>query len=126
MFARPDYLGPLLKTPTAKSLVHHSAGVADVRDESDREGMRVVVEPKRGVDPAVILNSLYQTTTLQSRFPVNMVAIVNRQPETLSLKDCLRHFLDFRIEVVEKRARWVRSGLNGASDVSGVFSSGCD
>ncbi|KAK9813725.1 hypothetical protein WJX73_005461 [Symbiochloris irregularis] len=80
-------------------------GVADVRDESDREGMRVVVEPKRGVDPAVILNSLYQTTTLQSRFPVNMVAIVNRQPEKLSLKDCLRHFLDFRIEVVEKRAR---------------------
>lgn len=82
-----------------------TAGVADVRDESDREGMRVVVEPKRGVDPAVILNSLYQTTSLQSRFPVNMVAIVNRQPEMLSLRDCLRHFLDFRIEVVEKRAR---------------------
>lgn len=80
-------------------------GISDVRDESDREGMRVVIEPKRGNSPDVILNALYQHTALQSRFSANVVAIVNGQPETLSLKQCLQHFLDFRRDVVERRAR---------------------
>jgi len=72
------------------------AGVADVRDESDREGMRMVVEVKRGSNPEVVLNSLYQHTQLQKRFSCNMVALVGSAPRTLGLKDFLSLFLDFR------------------------------
>lgn len=95
-----------MQTPCcADDLFCICAGISDVRDESDREGMRVVIEPKRGNSPDVILNALYQHTALQSRFSANVVAIVNGQPETLSLKQCLQHFLDFRRDVVERRAR---------------------
>ena len=80
-------------------------GVSDVRDESDRSGMRVVVEVRRGAYPRVVLNTLYKTTALQTRFSVNTVALVNGTPRTLPLKECLQHFLEFRKGVVERRAR---------------------
>jgi len=70
--------------------------VADVRDESDRDGMRMVVEVKRGFSPEVVLNSLYQHTQLQKRFSCNMVALDGSKPRTLGLKDLLCLFLDFR------------------------------
>lgn len=79
-------------------------GVSDVRDESDRNGMRVVVEVKKGASPEVLLNNLYKHTTLQGRFSCNMVALVDGQPKSLDLKAFLTHFLDFRCEVVRKRA----------------------
>ena len=72
------------------------AGVSDVRDESDRDGMRVVVEIKRGFNAEVALNNLYKQTELQKRFSCNLVALVGNTPKTLCLKDFLVHFLDFR------------------------------
>ena len=71
-------------------------GISDVRDESDREGMRVVVELKRGTNAEVVLNNLYKHTQLQKRFSCNLVALVAGTPRTLSLKDFLSHFLEFR------------------------------
>ncbi|KAK9837232.1 hypothetical protein WJX81_000248 [Elliptochloris bilobata] len=81
-------------------------GISDVRDESDRDGMRVVVEVKRGSSASVVLNSLYKQTALQGRFPCNMVALVGGTPQTLTLKQFLQHFLDFRCEVIGRRARF--------------------
>lgn len=71
-------------------------GVSDVRDESDRDGMRVVVELRRGSNAEVVVNNLYKQTSLQTTFPCNMVALVDKTPHTLNLKQFLEHFLDFR------------------------------
>ena len=71
-------------------------GVSDVRDESDRDGMRVVVELRRGANAEVVVNNLYKQTNLQTTFPCNMVALVDKTPQTLNLKQFLEHFLDFR------------------------------
>jgi DNA gyrase subunit A len=79
-------------------------GVADLRDESNRQGMRVVVELRADAPEEVVLNQLYKTTPLQSTFGVNMLALVRGRPELLSLPHALRHFLDFRREVVTRRA----------------------
>jgi len=79
-------------------------GISDLRDESDRQGMRVVVELKKDIDEQVVLNNLYKLSPMQSTFGVNMVALVNNRPQTLGLVALLRHFLDFRKEVVRRRA----------------------
>ena len=71
-------------------------GVSDVRDESDRDGMRVVVELRRGANAEVVRNQLYKQTSLQTTFACNMVALVDNTPQTLNLKQFLSHFLDFR------------------------------
>jgi len=82
------------------------AGVSDLRDESNRQGLRVVIELKREAPEEVILNQLYKMTPLQTTFGVNLLALVNGRPQVLSLKECLRHFLDFRREVVIRRATY--------------------
>jgi DNA gyrase subunit A len=79
-------------------------GISDLRDESDRRGMRVVIELKKDVDEQVVLNQLYKLSPMQSTFGVNMVALVNNRPQTLGLVALLQHFLDFRREVVRRRA----------------------
>jgi DNA gyrase subunit A len=79
-------------------------GISDVRDESDRRGMRVVVELKKDADDQVVLNQLFKLTPMQSTFGVNMVALVRNRPQTLGLPALLQHFLDFRREVVRRRA----------------------
>ena len=81
-------------------------GISDVRDESDRDGMRVVVELKRGEQPEVILNNLYKHTQLQENFGMIMLAIVNGQPKTLPLIDALQLFIDHRVSVVRRRAAY--------------------
>jgi DNA gyrase subunit A len=78
-------------------------GIADMRDESDRDGMRIVIELKRGEQPEVILNNLYKHTQLQETFGMIMLAIVNGQPRTLSLVDALQLFIDHRVNVVRRR-----------------------
>ncbi len=80
-------------------------GVGDLRDESDRSGMRVVVELKRDASAEVVLNQLYRFTPLQSSFPVNALALNRGRPEQLGLKDMLTAFIDFREEVVVRRTR---------------------
>ncbi|ACX51183.1 DNA gyrase, A subunit [Ammonifex degensii KC4] len=81
-------------------------GVADLRDESDRSGIRVVVELKRDADPQVILNRLYKHTQLEETFGVIMLALVNGQPEVLSLKEMMRHYLNHQKEVVVRRCQY--------------------
>ena len=78
-------------------------GISDLRDESDREGMRIVIELKRDVVPDVILNQLYKMTPLQDSFGVILLAIVDGRPRLLTLKDALLHFLEHRREVVRRR-----------------------
>ncbi|KAL7120287.1 hypothetical protein ACP275_02G114300 [Erythranthe tilingii] len=81
-------------------------GISDIRDESDRSGMRIVIELKRGSEPSIVLNNLYRLTALQSTFSCNMVGILNGQPKLMGLKELLQAFLDFRCSVVERRAKY--------------------
>jgi DNA gyrase subunit A len=81
-------------------------GISDVRDESDREGMRIVVELRRGEQPEVILNNLYKHTQLQETFGMILLAIVNGQPRTLSLTEAIQLFIDHRVNVVRRRTAY--------------------
>ncbi len=81
-------------------------GISEVRDESDRHGMRIVVELKRDAVPQVVLNKLFKLTPMQSSFGVIYLAIVNGQPRVLKLKEILEHFIDFRREVVRRRTEY--------------------
>jgi len=81
-------------------------GVADIRDESDREGMRAVIEIKRGEHPEVILNNLYKHTQLQTSFGIIMLAIVDKQPKVLNLLDMMRYFISHRQDVIKRRTRF--------------------
>jgi len=78
-------------------------GITDLRDESDRRGMRMVIELRRDMNPQVVLNHLFKRTALETSFGINMLAIVAGQPRVLSLKEILEHFLDFRRDVVTRR-----------------------
>ncbi|MBS3848640.1 DNA gyrase subunit A [Devosia sp. BSSL-BM10] len=88
-------------------------GIADMRDESDRNGMRVVVEIKRDALPEVVLNQLYRFTPLQSSFGCNFVALNGGKPQLMNLREMLQAFIDFRHQVVTRRARFL---LNKARD----------
>ncbi|MFT9071315.1 DNA gyrase subunit A [Gluconobacter potus] len=88
-------------------------GISDIRDESDRSGMRVVIELKRDATPDVVLNQLYRFTQLQTSFSANMLALDDGKPRTMGLKDILEAFLRFREEVILRRARF---DLNKARD----------
>ncbi|TET71939.1 MAG: DNA gyrase subunit A [Candidatus Aminicenantes bacterium] len=81
-------------------------GIADIRDESDREGMRIVIEIKKGEFPEVILNNLYKHTSLQTSFGIIMLAIVDKQPKVLSLFDMMHYFIAHRQDVVRRRTRF--------------------
>ncbi|RCL06366.1 DNA gyrase subunit A [Acetobacter pasteurianus] len=88
-------------------------GIADIRDESDRSGMRVVIEIKRDATPEVVLNQLYRFTQLQTSFGVNMLALDGGKPRLMGLKDVLEAFIAFREEVILRRSRFE---LNKARD----------
>lgn len=81
-------------------------GIAEIRDESDRQGMRIVYVLKMDAIPNVVLNQLYKFTQLQSSFSINNIALVNGRPEQLNLKDMIRHFVDHRHEVVVRRTEF--------------------
>jgi DNA gyrase subunit A len=80
--------------------------IADIRDESDRRGMRMVIELKRGVIPKVVLNKLYKHTALQTTFGVNMVALVDGVPRTLSLREIIGHYVDHQRDVIVRRTKY--------------------
>ena len=82
------------------------AGISEIRDESDRNGMRIVYEIKRDANPNVVLNKLYKYTYLQTSFSVNNIALVNGRPIVLNLKDLITHFVDHRHEVVIRRSKY--------------------
>jgi DNA gyrase subunit A len=81
-------------------------GISDIRDESDRTGMRIVFELKREAISNVVLNKLYKFTALQTSFSVNNICLVNGRPELVNLKDLIRHFIDFRHEVIIRRTKF--------------------
>ena len=81
-------------------------GISEIRDESDRDGMRIVYEIKRDANAAVVLNNLYKYTALQTSFSVNNIALVHGRPMMLNLKDLIRHFVDHRHEVVIRRTKY--------------------
>ncbi|MDO8896800.1 MAG: DNA gyrase subunit A, partial [Bacteroidales bacterium] len=81
-------------------------GISDIRDESDRNGMRIVYELKRDAIPNIVLNKLYQMTALQTSFSVNNVALVKGRPRTLNLKELIQYFVEHRHEVVIRRTRY--------------------
>jgi DNA gyrase subunit A len=81
-------------------------GISEVRDESDRKGMRIVLELRRGAHVAVVLNTLYKHTNLRNSFSVNMIALVDGTPRVLTLKQSLRHYIEFREQVVRRRAEF--------------------
>ncbi|HEY8860719.1 MAG TPA: DNA gyrase subunit A [Candidatus Limnocylindria bacterium] len=82
------------------------AGISDIRDESDREGMRVAIEVKRDDNAERVLNNLYKHTAMQSAFNLNMLALVDSSPKTLSLKDVLQHYIDYRKQVIKRRTEF--------------------
>ena len=88
-------------------------GISDIRDESNREGVRVVIDLKRDATPEVVLNQLWRNTPAQSNFPANMLAIRGGRPEILSLKDIIESFVRFREEVITRRTKFE---LNKARD----------
>ena len=81
-------------------------GITDLRDESDRDGMRIVIELRKGEQPEVILNNLYKQTAMQTSFGVIILAIVNGQPRVLNLGEVIRYFVEHRIDVVRRRTRY--------------------
>lgn len=81
-------------------------GITDLRDESNREGIRVVIELRRDVQPEVVMNQLYRQTALQSSFGVNMLALVDNKPVLLNLKDALNHYINHQIEIITRRTQF--------------------
>ena len=81
-------------------------GVSDIRDESNREGVRVVIELKRDATPEVVLNQLWRHTAAQTSFPANMLALRGGRPELLSLRDIIEAFVRFREEVITRRSKF--------------------
>jgi DNA gyrase subunit A len=81
-------------------------GISGLRDESDRQGMRIVIELKREAQPRQVLNNLYKYTAMQSAFFVNMLALVDGQPRVISLKEALQYFIDFRHQVITRRSKF--------------------
>ena len=81
--------------------------VSDIRDESDRDGMRIVVELKRGAEPQIVLNQLYKHTQMQESFSMIFLAVVNGQPKEMGLVQAIQHFIDHRIDVVRRRTAYL-------------------
>ena len=97
-------------------------GIRNVRDESDKNGPRLIVELKRDAVPTVVLNNLYKHTQLQDSFGVNMVALVDGVPRTLNIRDVLSHYVEHQVEVVERRTRYrLRKAQDRAHIVEGLL-----
>jgi DNA gyrase subunit A len=96
--------------------------VADVRDESDRHGLRVVVEIKKDADAEIALNKIYQYTPLQTTFAIANIALVNNRPETLTIREMLDHFIEHRKEVIRRRSRFLmKRARNRAHILEGLI-----
>src|SRR6202789_3767942 len=87
--------------------------ISDIRDESDRDGMRIVIELKRGAEPQIVLNQLFKHTSMQEGFSMILLAVVNGQPKEMGLIQAIKHFIDHRVDVVRRRTLYL---LNKARD----------
>jgi DNA gyrase subunit A len=104
----PYQIQPKMIITRAAELVNEKKleGISEIRDESDRDGLRIVFDLKRDAIPNVVLNNLYQYTALQTSFGVNNIALVGGRPQMLNLKDMIHHFVEFRHEVVTRRTQF--------------------
>jgi len=93
------------------------SGISEIRDESDRQGMRIVIELRKEAHPQQTLNSLYKYTAMQSSFFANMLALVDGQPRVISLKEALRYYVDFRREVITRRSRFELKGAKARAHI---------
>ena len=84
----------------------HLEGLSDLRDESDRQGMRIVLEMTKNADPEVVLRELYKRTPMQTTFSINLLALVDGEPRTLTLKQALRVYIEHRLTVIKRRAEF--------------------
>ena len=110
-----EKIGELIKDKTIE-------GISDIRDESDRKGMRIVVEIKKDTQADIVLNQLWKHTRLQTSFPINMLALDNGQPRQMGLKDILISFINFRKEVVIKRTKFLlNKARNRAHILAGLL-----
>jgi DNA gyrase subunit A len=97
-------------------------GIYDLRDESDKEGMRIVIELKKDAIPNIVLNKLFSMTKLQDTVGIIMLALVNNEPKVLTLKQMLQHYLDFQVEVIQRRTRFdLRKALERAHILQGFI-----
>ncbi len=101
-------------------------GISNVNDESDREGMRIVIDVKRDANANVILNKLYKLTELQSSFSVNCIAIVNKRPKQLSLRDCIKCFIDHRHDVTIRRTQFEKHKAEARAHILEGLIIACD
>ncbi len=92
-------------------------GISEIRDESDRQGMRLVIELRREAQPQQVLNNLYKHTAMQSTFFVNMLALVDGQPRVISLKEALQYYIDFRLQVITRRSRFELAGAKARAHI---------
>src|ERR1700726_3472665 len=83
--------------------------ISDIRDESDRDGMRIVIELKRGAEPQIVLNQLFKHTSMQEGFSMILLAVVNGQPKEMGLVQAIKHFIDHRVDVVRRRTAYLLS-----------------
>jgi DNA gyrase subunit A len=81
-------------------------GISELRDESSRQGLRIVIELKRETQPEKVLNNLYKYTGMQSVFFVNMLALVDREPRVIGLKEAVQYYIDFRKEIITRRSQY--------------------
>lgn len=104
----PYQIQPKMIITRASDLVNEKKleGIAEIRDESDRDGLRVVFDLKRDAIPNVVLNNLYQNTPLQTSYGINNIALVNGRPKVLNLKELIKYFVEFRLEVVTRRTQF--------------------
>ena len=104
----PYLIGPEILINKIADLVKNEkiTGIADLNDESGRDGLRVVVKLKRDAKPDVVLNNLYKHTQLQESFSINTLALIGKQPKTLSLKELLNEFVEHRVEVITRRCKY--------------------
>jgi DNA gyrase subunit A len=105
----PYMIGPEAFAKRVADLVKEEkiTGISDINDETDRHGLRVVIELKRDAKPDIVLNNLYKQTQLQQSFPVNTLALVRGRPATLKLEDLIQEFIDHRFDVITRRTRYL-------------------
>ncbi|MDX1919251.1 MAG: DNA gyrase subunit A [Candidatus Caenarcaniphilales bacterium] len=115
----PYLVGPESLIQKIADLVKNEriTGIADLNDESGRQGTRVVIKLKRDANPDVVLNNLFKFTPLQQNFPVNTLALVNGRPQLLDLKSLLHHFIEHRVEVVTRKAKYDLRKANERSHI---------
>lgn len=96
-------------------------GITEIRDESNRKGMRIVIDLRRDIIPQVMLNNLFKNTQLQKSFNFNMIALIDNKPEMVNLKDLIKHYFDFQVEVIARRTQFELNKSEARAHILSAF-----